>query len=100
MHPAPPGRSPRAPWRSNCATARGAGSGPGITIVNDAIDPGPVDLLRAQIKAELLAHHPSEEAAHRVLLPMGRTDNGGNRRSLWSAQHRQHASLFRARLAF
>jgi hypothetical protein len=39
--------------------------------VDDAIDPVPVDLLRAQIKAELFAHHSREEAAHRVLLPMG-----------------------------
>src|SRR5262249_30258828 len=37
----------------------------------DAIDPVTVNLLRAQIKAELLAHHPGEEAADRVLLPIG-----------------------------
>jgi hypothetical protein len=47
--------------------------------VDDAIDPVPVDLLRAQIKAEPLAHHASEEAVHRVLLPMGDAHDGGNR---------------------
>src|SRR5258707_14619559 len=34
-----------------------------------------------------------------MLLPMGRAHDGGNRRSLWSAQHRKHASLFRTRPA-
>src|SRR5262249_10896643 len=48
----------------------------------DAIDPVTGDFVRAQIKAELLAHHASEEAANRMLLPMGRAHNGGNRRSL------------------
>ena len=38
--------------------------------VDDAIDPVPVDFLRAQIKAELLAHHAGKEASDRVLLPM------------------------------
>jgi hypothetical protein len=36
--------------------------------VDDAKDPVTVDFLRAQIKAELLADHPGEEAADRVLL--------------------------------
>src|SRR5262245_361451 len=77
---------------------RVAGSGPCTS--TDAIDPVPVDLLRAQIKAELLAHHASEEAAHRMLLPMGDAHNGGNRRPLRSAQHGEHASLFRPWPAF
>src|SRR5712664_379838 len=34
-----------------------------------------------------------------MLLPMGRAHDGGNCRSLWSAQHREHASLFRTRPA-
>src|SRR5229473_7458289 len=34
-----------------------------------------------------------------MLLPMGRAHDGGNCRSLWSAQHRKHASLFRTRSA-
>jgi hypothetical protein len=59
-----------------------------------------IDLLGLKIEAELLAHHAREEATDRVLLPMGRANDGRNRRSLWSAQHRQHASLFRARPAF
>src|SRR5215467_2797738 len=45
-------------------------------------------------------NHPGEEAADRVLLPMGGTHDGSNRCSLPSAQHRQHASLFRTRPAF
>ena len=68
--------------------------------VDDAIDPVPVDFLRAQIKAELLAHHAGKEASDRVLLPMGRPHDGGNRRSLRSTQHREHSRLFRARPAF
>src|SRR5437588_3079486 len=67
--------------------------------VDNAIDPVTVDFLRAQIEAELLAHHPSEKAADRVLLPMGRAHDGSNRRSLRSAQHREHSILFRARPA-
>jgi hypothetical protein len=59
-----------------------AGSGLCAATVDDAIDPVAVDFLRAQIKAELLAHHASEEAAHRVLLPMGDAHNGRNGRSL------------------
>ena len=66
----------------------------------DAIDPMTVHLLGLKIEAELFAHHASEEAADRVLLPMGRAHDGRNRCSLRSAQHRQHASLFRARPAF
>jgi hypothetical protein len=68
-------------------------------VLDDAIDPIAVDFLRAQIEPEPLAHHGSEEAADRVLLPMGRAHDGSNRRSLRSAQHREHASLFRARPA-
>src|SRR5207245_7938534 len=45
------------------------------------------------------AHHTGEEAADGVLLPMGRAHDGSNRRSLRSAQHREHASLLRARSA-
>jgi hypothetical protein len=55
---------------------------------------------RAQIKAELFAHHASEEAAHRMLLPLGRAHDGRNRHPLRSTQHREHASLFRAWPAF
>ena len=65
----------------------------------DTLDPLPGDFLRAQIKSELFAHHCSEEAADRVLLPMGRPHDGRNRRSLRPVQHGQHASLFRARPA-
>src|SRR5262249_58425425 len=97
LYSAPRDRSPRVAWHSSCATTRGAGSRPCCAAVDDAIDPLTVDLLRAQFKAELLAHHASEEAAHRVLLPMGRAHNGGNRRSLRPAQHGEHASLFRPR---
>jgi len=78
---------------------RMAGIGARTADVDDAIDPVTVDLLRAQIKAEPLAHHTSEEAADRMLLPMGRAHDGSNRRSLRSAQHREHASLFRPRPA-
>src|SRR4029077_15931881 len=81
LDPAPPDRSPRVAWHSSCATTRGTGSGLCPATVDDAIDPVPVDLLRAQIKAELFAHHPSEEAAHRVLLPMGRAHGGPTRAS-------------------
>jgi hypothetical protein len=58
-----------------------------------------IDLLRAQIKAELFAHHSREEASDRVPLPMGRAYDGGNRCSLRSAEHREHARLFRVRSA-
>src|SRR5262249_58071068 len=68
---------------------------------DDAIDPiTAIGFVRAQFEAELLANHPGEEAADRVLLPMGGTHDGSNRCSLPSAQHRQHASLFRTRPAF
>src|SRR5262249_44653418 len=100
LDPAVPDRSPRVAWHSSCATTRGTGSGLCTATVDDAIDPVPVDLLRAQIKAKLLAHHASEEAAHRVLLPMGRAHDGGNRRPLRPPQHGKHASLFRPRPAF
>src|SRR5262245_30202744 len=99
LDPAVPDRSLRVAWHSSCATTR-AGSGPCNATVADAIDPVPVDFLRAQIKAELFAHHPGEEAAHRVLLPMGDAHNGGNRYSLRLAQHGEHASLFRPWPAF
>src|SRR6185503_19687797 len=96
LHPAPPDRSPRVAWRSSCTTARGVGTGAAAR--DDAIDPITVaNLLRAQIEAELLANHPGEEAAHRVLLPLGRARDGGNRCSFRSAQQREDASLFRAR---
>src|SRR6516225_6392519 len=97
--PGPPDRSPRAAWGSSGATMRTAGIEARTAAVDDAIDPVTVDLLRAQIKAEPLAHHTSEEAADRMLLPMGRANDGSNRRSLRSTQHREHASLFRARPA-
>src|SRR5271157_4595524 len=67
--------------------------------MDDAIDPVTVALLRAKIEAELLAHHTGEKAAHRMLLPMVRPHDGGNGRSFWSVQHREHASLLRARPA-
>jgi hypothetical protein len=93
LDPAVPDRSPREAWHSSCSTPRGAGSG--SCTATDAIDPVPVDFLRAQIKAKLFAHHACEEAAHRVLLPMGHAHDGGNRRPLRSAEHGEHASLFR-----
>src|SRR5215831_8967192 len=99
FYPAPPDRSPHVAWHSSCATARGAGSGLCTATVDDAIDPVTVNLLRAQIKVELLAHHASEEAADRVLLPMGRAHDGSNRRSLRPAQHGEHPSLFRPAFA-
>jgi hypothetical protein len=68
--------------------------------VDDAIDLGTVGFLRTQIEAEFFAHHASEEAADRVLLPMGRAHDGNNGWSLRSAEHREHASLLRARPAF
>jgi hypothetical protein len=76
------------------------GVGPCPAAVDDAIDSIIVDLLGLKIEAELFAHYASEEAADRVLLPMGGADDGSNRRSLRSAQHGQHASLFRALPAF
>src|SRR5262245_39892110 len=87
-------------WRLRCAAVRTAGNGTCTAAVDDAIDPVTVDLLRAQIKAELLTRHASEEAANRMLLPLGRAHNGGNRRSLRPAQHGEHASLFRPWPAF
>src|SRR5262245_10144581 len=62
--------------RSTGATTRGAGLRTGGAAGDDAIDPLTVDLLRAQFKAELLAHHGSEEAADRMLLPMGDAHDG------------------------
>src|SRR5947199_249604 len=100
LDPAVPDRSPRVAWHSSCTTTRAAGSRLCTATVDDAIDPVPVDLLRAQIKAKLLSHHASEEAMHRVLLPMGDAHDGSNRRSLRSAKHREHASLFRSWPAF
>src|SRR5436309_7247804 len=97
--PAPPDRSPRAAWRTSCATMRTAGIGARTAAVDDAIGPVTVDFLRAQIEAKPFAHHTGEEAADGVLLPMGRAHDGSNRRSLRSAQHREHASLLRARSA-
>src|SRR5262249_13066555 len=85
--------------RSTGATARGVGTS--TAAKDDAIDPlTATGFLRTQFKAELLAHHPSEEAAHRMLLPTGRTHDGRNRRSLRAAQHGEHASLFRPWPAF
>src|SRR5262245_44657656 len=87
--------------RSSSATARAAAIRTSTAARDDAIGPiTAIGFLRAQFEAELLANHPGEEAADRVLLPMGGTHNGGNRCSLPSAQHRQHASLFRTRPAF
>src|SRR5262249_11310323 len=94
------GQEPLQGWTlgraAGSAVTPGAGPPTDSTAGDDAIDPMLVDLLRAQIKAELLAHHGSEESADRVLLPMGRADDGANRCSLRPAQHRQHASLLRA----
>ena len=79
---------------------RTAGIGARTAAVDDAIDPlTVVDFLRAQFEAKLLADHPGKEAAHRVLLPVGGTHDGSNRRPLRSAQHREHSILFRARPA-
>src|SRR5438046_9067598 len=78
---------------------RTAGIGARTAAVDDAIGPLPADFLRAQIEAKPFAHHTGEEAADGVLLPMGRAHDGSNRRSLRSAQHREHASLLRARSA-
>src|SRR5262245_60721866 len=83
---------------SSCAMTRGAGSG--SCTATDAIDPVTVDCLGAEIEAKLLAHHASEEAAHRVLLPMGDAHDGRNRRPLRPPQHGDHASLFRPWPAF
>jgi hypothetical protein len=55
------------------------------TSVNDTVDPVTVDLLRVEIEAELFAHHTSEEAADRVLLPIGRARDGSDLRSLRAA---------------
>ena len=66
---------------------------------DDAINPLTVALLRAKIETELLAHHTGEKATYRMLLPMGRSHDGGNGRSFRSVQHRQHPSLLRARPA-
>ena len=60
--------------------ARSAGIGASTAAVDDTIDPLTVDFLRVEVEAELFAHHPSEEAADRVLLPMGRAHDGSNRR--------------------
>src|SRR5258708_12737623 len=79
---------------------RSGGIGTSPAAVDDAIDPVTIDLLRGQIEAEPLAHHTSEEAAHRMLLPMGRAHDGSNRRSLRPPQHREHSILFRARPPF
>src|SRR6266851_2193043 len=98
-YPAPPDRSPRAAWRSSGATARSAGFGTSTPAVDDAIDPLTVDFLGVEVEAELFAYHTSEEAADRVLLPMGRAHDGSNRRALLLFQHRKHAGLFRARPA-
>src|SRR5438034_8548962 len=100
LDPAMPDRSPRVAWHSSCTTTRGAGSRLCTAPMNDAIDPFAVDFLRAQIEAKLLADHASKEAAHRVLLPIGRAHDGRNRRSLRPAQHGEHASLFRPWPAF
>src|SRR5262249_21665915 len=99
FYPAPPDRSPHVAWHSSCATARGAGSRPCPAPVDAAISPRAGTLLRAQTKAALLAPHASEEAADRVLLPMGRAHDGSNRRSLRPAQHGEHPSLFRPAFA-
>jgi Glycogen debranching enzyme N terminal len=42
---------------------------------------------------ELLAHHPGQEAAHRMRLPAGRLHNGRNGRATRPVQQRQHHSL-------
>src|SRR5262249_49732459 len=80
---------------SSCATTRGAGGGPCTSTEDDTIDPVTVHLLRAQSASQLLAHYPGKEASDRVLLPMGRAHDGGNRHPLRLAQHGEHASLFR-----
>src|SRR5690348_9799585 len=83
LDPAPPDRPPREAWPSSCGgAARGAGRRACTDAAGDAIDPVTVDLLRTQIEAERLAHHPGEEPSDRVLLPMGRAHNGSDRRSL------------------
>src|SRR5437588_10319730 len=72
-----------------CSTAR----------IDDPIDAGIADFLRGQIEAELLAHHPGEEPAHRVLLPTGCRHDGGDGGSLGTSQHGDHLSLLRGRPA-
>src|SRR5260370_33970331 len=96
LDPAVPDGSPRVAWHSSCTTTRGAGSGLSTATVDDAIDPVPVNFLRVEIEAKLLADHPSKEAAHPGLLPMGGAHEGRHRRPLRSAQQGEHASLFRS----
>jgi hypothetical protein len=78
-----------------CSTAR----------IDDPVDAGIADFLRGQIEAELLAHDPGEEPAHRVLLPTGCHHDGGNgcrcrdtARGWKLARSRCYEAVFRAAL--
>ena len=70
-----------------CSTAR----------IDDPIDASIADFLRGEIETELLAHHPGEEPAHRVLLPISCRHDGGDGRALGASQHGDHLSLLRVR---
>src|SRR5262249_26284178 len=80
--------------RSTGAAARAAGLGANTAAMDDAIDPlTATGFLRTQFKVELFAHHPSEEAAHRMLLPTVRTHDGRNRPPLRAAPPRAHPTF-------
>src|SRR5260370_9222691 len=85
---------------SSGASARTVGARTRTAGVDDTVGPVTVDFLRVEIEAEFLAHHTREEAADRVLLPMGGAHDGSNRRTLRAGQHREHPGLFQARPAF
>src|SRR5260370_6869497 len=85
---------------SSGAAARAGGARTRPAGVDDTVGPVTVDFLRVEIEAEFLAHHTREEAADRVLLPMGGAHDGSNRRTLRAGQHREHAGLFPARPPF
>src|SRR5207245_3953073 len=64
---------------------------------NNPIDALAVPLLRLQPEPELLAHHGSQEGAHRVRLPAGGARDGGDAGAARSAQQCQHPRLLRIR---
>src|SRR5262249_11972614 len=78
LYPAPPDPSPHVAWHSSCATPRRLGLRTGGAAGDDALARLTGDRPGAQFKPELVAHHASEEAAHRVPLPMGDAHDGSN----------------------